>query len=327
MDETENAIVAHSIQFRDRKLKKGHIISRDDIEALKKEGIGSIVVARLEDGDIGEDTAAAGITEALGNKSLGPGKAFTGRCNLYSKIRGLLRIRRTVIDQINKVDESVTIATLRDYSVVEADELVTTVKIIPFAVRSDDLETCLEVIKNNSPVIEVLPFKPRRVGLIQTILPGTKENILDKTYEVLTRRVENLDSKIISELRVEHDESRLVNAIDTLIENNVDMLMIVGASAIVDRRDVIPAAIEKSGGEILHYGMPTDPGNLLLLARHQDIPVLGLPGCARSPKRNGLDLVLERLAVDIHVTSSDIMLLGTGGLLKEISIRPQPRKG
>jgi molybdenum cofactor cytidylyltransferase len=90
---------------------------------------------------------------------------------------------------------------------------------------------------------------------------------------------------------------------------------------------VIPAAIEQAGGSVEHFGMPVDPGNLLLLAHLGDIPVLGLPGCVRSPKLNGFDWVLQRLIADVPVTPRDIMLLGAGGLLKEIPTRPQPRAG
>jgi molybdenum cofactor cytidylyltransferase len=112
-----------------------------------------------------------------------------------------------------------------------------------------------------------------------------------------------------------------------LIDDGHDLVLIAGASAIVDRRDVVPAAIARAGGGIDHFGMPVDPGNLLLLAHHGTVPVLGLPGCARSPKYNGWDMVLERLAADIPVAATDIMAMGAGGLLKEMVNRPQPRQG
>ena len=95
----------------------------------------------------------------------------------------------------------------------------------------------------------------------------------------------------------------------------------------MDRRDVIPSGIAAAGGEVLHLGMPVDPGNLLLLARCRGRPVLGLPGCARSPALNGLDLILERLAAGLDVAPRDIMTMGVGGLLKETAARSQPRRG
>jgi len=71
--------------------------------------------------------------------------------------------------------------------------------------------------------------------------------------------------------------------------------------------------------------MPVDPGNLLLLGRVGRTPAIGLPGCARSPKINGFDWVLQRLCAGVTVTSADITTMGVGGLLKEIPTRPQPR--
>ncbi|MEQ9350526.1 MAG: NTP transferase domain-containing protein, partial [Alphaproteobacteria bacterium] len=105
------------------------------------------------------------------------------------------------------------------------------------------------------------------------------------------------------------------------------LLMVSGASAITDRRDVVPDGITRAGGRILHFGMPVDPGNLLLLARLDGLPVLGLPGCARSPALNGIDWALQRLAAGLELSGSDLMTMGVGGLLKETGERPQPRSG
>jgi molybdenum cofactor cytidylyltransferase len=106
-----------------------------------------------------------------------------------------------------------------------------------------------------------------------------------------------------------------------------DLLLVFGASAITDRRDVIPAAIEAIGGRVHHFGMPVDPGNLLLIGERDRLPIIGAPGCARSPKENGFDWVLQRVLADVPIKPSDIMGMGVGGLLMEIASRPQPRLG
>src|SRR3546814_8729815 len=97
-----------------------------------------------------------------------------------------------------------------------------------------------------------------------------------------------------------------------------DILMMSGASAIVDRRDVLPAGLEAAGGRVTHFGMPVDPGNLMLMGELDGRPAVGLPGCARSPKTNGFDQVLPRLVAGLAVSPQDVMRLGAGGLLKEI---------
>ena len=114
-------------------------------------------------------------------------------------------------------------------------------------------------------------------------------------------------------------------ALATLVREDCEIILMSGASAIVDRRDVLPSALTAAGGSVDHFGMPVDPGNLLLLGRLEDRPVVGLPGCARSPKLNGFDWVLQRLVAGLDVTPEEIMRMGTGGLLKEIASRPLPR--
>jgi molybdenum cofactor cytidylyltransferase len=166
---------------------------------------------------------------------------------------------------------------------------------------------------------------PRRVALIQTRLPGFKESILDKTSEVTGQRLAALGCPLVSEERCAHASADLAPRIAAAIEAGAEMVLVHGASAIVDRRDVIPQAVVAAGGRIDHFGMPVDPGNLLLLGHVGEIAVLGLPGCARSPKVNGFDWVLERLVAGVPVGKREIMQMGAGGLLAEIPSRPLPR--
>jgi len=326
VEQAAQAIVAHSIKLKQRTLKKGTILTNQDIADLKDAGLETIVVARLGADDIGEDQAAQALAREVTNSNLEPDKPFTGRCNIRTSSHGLLHVNSDGIEHINRVHESLTIASLTDLTLISPGEMVATVKIIPFAVESAILESCLDAARKYSPILQVLPFTAKQVGFIQTRSAATREQVLDKTTMVLEQRLAPLQCRVTSELRCRHDNDELGKAVQAMLKTDIDMLLIIGASVIVDRRDIVPAAIEANGGEIIHFGMPTDPGNLLLLARHGNMPVLGLPGCARSPKRNGLDLVLERLAADIPVTASDIMALGHGGLLQEIKSRPQPRE-
>ena len=169
------------------------------------------------------------------------------------------------------------------------------------------------------------PFRGRRVGFIQTRLPGTKESVLDSTTGTLLERLTILGGELVSEIRCAHSSAEISEAVGRLRGLECDMILIAGASAIVDRRDIVPSGIVAAGGEIDHFGMPVDPGNLLLMAHLGEIDVLGLPGCARSLKLNGFDWVLRRRFADIPVTRHDIMTMGAGGLLMEISSRPLPR--
>jgi molybdenum cofactor cytidylyltransferase len=200
--------------------------------------------------------------------------------------------------------------------------MVATVKIIPFAVPRATLDDVLAIV-GERPLVRVAAFRPLAVRLIQTVLPGTSAKMLDKTVRVTRERIEALGGRLLSETRCAHATAALAEAIAE--SGDPDLLLIAGASAITDRQDVLPSAIAASGGEVLHFGMPVDPGNLILLARRAGRPVLGLPGCARSPKLNGFDWVLQRLAAGLEVTPADITRMGVGGLLMEIPTRPQPR--
>ena len=323
LDQAEGVILAHSLKAGSRSFKKGRILSAEDVEALRTAGLENVIAARLEPEDVHEDEAATVIAEALAGDNLSASAAFTGRCNLIAEARGLAAFDRAALDALNLVDEAVTVATLAPFDGVVPRQMVATVKIIPFAVPRPVLQRCLELAA--AARVRVAPFRDRRVGLVQTTLPGGKASLLDKTKAAVDARLAGLDCAPSREHRCRHDATEIAAGLEALKAEGCDLLLVSGASAIVDRRDVVPSGIVLAGGEIDHFGMPVDPGNLMLLAHDSKIPVLGLPGCARSPKLNGLDWVLQRLVAGLAVGPAEIMALGAGGLLKETGGRPLPR--
>ena len=329
--EAEGALLAHSIKTSRAKFKKGRVLSKEDILALQATGVENVIAARLDEGDLSEDVGAMQVASTIMGDGVTCNSAFTGRCNLYANTRGLVVIDSARIDQINLLHESLTIATLPHCDVVIPKQMVATVKVIPFAVSGRIVKTATEIAQTPVPVIDVAKFTAKKMGLILTRLPGTKQSVLENTIKTARARVETLGSTLIASEVVEHEEIVVGAAIQKLRSNGCHVILISGASAIVDRRDVVPLGLESVGGIIDHFGMPVDPGNLMLLGHigegPRKTPVLGLPGCARSPKLNGFDWVLERLSANLEVTPKDIMLMGAGGLLKEIPSRPQPRHG
>ncbi len=323
--EAEGAILAHSVRRGAVSFKKGRILSAEDVAALRDAGLTSVTAARPGPDDVGEDAAAARIAAALRGQGVTVGAAFTGRVNLFAEAAGLFLPDAERIDALNQIDESVTVATLPAFAAVEAGQMVATVKIIPFAAPRAAVEGAEVEASAGQPALRVAPFRPLTAALIQTRLPGVKDSVLDKTVAVTRERLEALNARLVRDSRCYHGEAALADAIAAA--GRVDLLLVAGASAITDRRDVLPAGIERAGGVIDHFGMPVDPGNLLLLARIGDTAVLGLPGCARSPKLNGFDWVLQRIAAGIPVERRDVMRMGVGGLLAEIPSRPLPRAG
>jgi molybdenum cofactor cytidylyltransferase len=324
VEEAVGALAAHSVKAGEASVRKGTLISAEDAARLRAAGIGSIVAVRLDPGDVDENEAAARLAEAIAGREARVDRAFTGRCNLFADSAGVLVVDRDAIDRINAVDEAVTAATLPAYKPVVAGEMIGTVKIIPYAVPEKVLAQAL-AIAGQGGVVRVAPYARSRVGVVSTVLPGLKPTVIQKTLDVLAARLAPAEAAIVAERRVPHEAAALTDDLRRLAAEDTDLIVVFGASAVADRRDVIPSAIEAAGGRIEHFGMPVDPGNLLLIGTLEGKPVIGAPGCARSPKENGFDWVLHRLLADVPVTRRDITGLGVGGLLMEIITRPQPR--
>jgi molybdenum cofactor cytidylyltransferase len=321
--EALGATAVHTIRQGSLVLKKGTLIGSAEVKALEAAGISQIVVARLERGDVPEDEAAAAIAAAVAGQGVRIDRAFTGRANLFAENAGVLVVDKDGIDRLNQVDEAITFATLPAFKPVVPGEMIATVKIIPFAVGNAARDAALVVAK--PWFLRVAPYKVKKIGVISTLLPGLASKVVDKTLKITQERLAPAGASIVAERRVPHVQAALAKALGEVLNDGAELVVVFGASAIADRRDVIPAAVEAIGGRIEHFGMPVDPGNLMLIGTARGQPLIGAPGCARSPKENGFDWVLMRLLAGLPVSRSDITGMGVGGLLMEIVTRPQPR--
>jgi len=317
------ATAVHTIRQGDLVLKKGTLIGPAEIAALEAAGIKDVVVAQLEPDDVAEDIAAAEIAKKVAGPGVHIDRAFTGRANLFAQVPGVLVVDKDAIDRLNRVDEAITFATLPAFKPVVAGEMIATVKIIPFAVAKSARDAALAGVKE--PLLRVAPYRIRKVGVVSTLLPGLAPKVIEKTLKITAERLAPAGASIVAERRVPHERAALARALDEVLKAGAELAIVFGASAIADRRDVIPSALEAIGGKVEHFGMPVDPGNLLMIGDADGRPVLGAPGCARSPKENGFDWVLMRLLAGLPVPREDITGLGVGGLLMEIVTRPQPR--
>ena len=317
------ATAVHTIRQGTLVLKKGTLIGPAEVAALEAAGIKDVVVARLEPGDVSEDKAAAEIAKAVAGEGVHLDRAFTGRANLFAEKAGILVVDKEAIDRLNRVDEAITFATLPAFKPVVAGEMIATVKIIPFATSEASLKASLATA--GKPFVRVAPYKIKKIGVVSTLLPGLAPKVVDKTLRVMEARLAPAGAGIVAERRVPHDQRAVAKAVDEVLKAGAELVVVFGASAIADRRDVIPAAVEAIGGRIEHFGMPVDPGNLMLIGQAGGKPIIGAPGCARSPKENGFDWILMRLLAGLPVSREDVTGLGVGGLLMEIVTRPQPR--
>jgi len=328
IEAAEGVVLAHAVKLAGGSLSKGHRIGAGDIERLRGEAIGQVIAALMEEGDVGEDEAARRLAQAIAPDHLRLSEASTGRVNVYSTVDGLFVASRSAVDRLNSIDPAITLACLNDHVPVRNGDMVATFKIIPLAVSGAKLDLACEVLRSTS-AFEVKPFAGRSVSLIATELPSLKPSVMDKTARVLSRRLVASGSHLVRETRVAHHVEPVAQALlDALrLPDSAPKLVILfGASAVIDAEDVIPEAIRRAGGEVVQVGMPVDPGNLLVLGRIGDIPVIGAPGCARSPKENGFDWVLDRILAGEQPSAVDISGMGVGGLLMEIQARPSLRE-
>ena len=245
------------------------MLDADAVAALRRAGRADVIVARLDPGDVGEDESAARVAAALVGSGLEQGRAGTGRVNLHAARAGLLRIDAGKIDRVNLVSDALTVATLPDYAVVGPRDMVATIKVIPFAVPGAELSAVEAAARTGAAAFTLHPFRALKVGLVLTELPGLKESVTEGTIAATATRVANLGGTLLPSLRCPHAEAPIAAALRQLLEKGAELLLVAGASATVDRRDVGPAGVVAAGGEIVHFGMPVDPGKPHLRRAHR----------------------------------------------------------
>lgn len=328
LSEATGKLLGHNVTGPDgrRVLRKGVRLSAEDVARLEALGRTSVYVAELEPGDIDEDAAATQIARAAaGGAGLRLSTAATGRVNIFADTLGVVRVDAQRLAAVNR-HAGVTLATLRAHTAVREGRMVATLKIIPYGLSAETVAAAAAV----GPVVALTPLLPRHVTMILSGSPGAQNRILRSFANALRPRIEALGSHLgaidFVPLDSEEDEIALAAALQNhCTDRRSDLIVLAGETAIMDRRDIAPRAVERAGGAITCYGAPVDPGNLLLLGYLGAVPVLGAPGCARSPKENIVDLLLPRLLAGDRLTQDDIIQLGHGGLLEDVPERPLPR--
>ncbi|TDE40785.1 molybdopterin-binding protein [Antarcticimicrobium sediminis] len=321
--EAEGAYLAHSIKLEKVRLRKGLKLEAQHLDQIRSGGVDEVIVARLDPGDLHENTAAEQLAaalvpepEAVGLRVTAP---FTGRVNVLADGAGVVRLDVAALEAFNRVEPMITIATVPDFQQMTPGGMVATIKVISFAVSEQQIARACSVARGAlrlaRPVFET-------ASLIITQVPGGPSE--DKGRRVIEARLNALEIQMLDCTSVAHRGADLVPA---LAAAQGQMVLVLTGSATMDIDDVAPLALRQVGGRVERFGMPVDPGNLLFLGDLSGRPVIGLPGCARSPALNGVDWVLSRVACGLEVSEADIAAMGVGGLLKEIPTRPQPRAG
>jgi molybdenum cofactor cytidylyltransferase len=320
--EAEGAILAHSIPLPEGRLRKGCLLGPDEIAALRRLGQSEVIVARLGSDDLHEDAAALAVAQALvpnpGAAGLQLKPVGTGRVNIHAEVTGLAEVLADRVSAVNAVDPMITLATVPPWQRLAEGEMVATVKVIAYGVSQRSVEAaCLA----GADALRMRPVVLSRAALIQTI---TEADDGERGHRAIQQRLQALHVEMQPKRLVPHRQADIAAALASV--TGADLILILTASATSDPHDVAPEAVRQAGGRVDRFGMPVDPGNLLFLGQLGAVPVIGLPGCAKSPALNGADWVMERLICGVPVTAADIAAMGVGGLLKEIPQRGRLRE-
>lgn len=324
LDLAEGAILAHSVTLPDGgRLRKGSRLGAGDLAALRAAGLTEVTAARLGPDDVAEDEAATRLGAALVADPAAQGlrvtQATAGRVNLVSTGPGILQVDSAALLRLNLVHPSITLATLPAWHRLAEGTLCATAKIISYGVPAAALaRACAEA----AGTLRRRPVLHRTASLILTEVPGLDPKLVAKGRKAVEARLRALGVDLVSCVTVPQETDAIAAALRAAPGA---ILLIQTGSATSDLEDTAPAALRAAGGRVHRFGLPVDPGNLLFHGDLGDRPVIGLPGCARSPAMNGADWVLERLACGLSLSDADIAAMGLGGLLKETPLRGRAR--
>lgn len=323
--DAQGTILAHNLydEMSQRILNKGRCLSEADITKLLSYGFDTITVAQADENDIHENDAARRIGNALAGQGIAVKAPGVGRANLMSSVRGVLRVNAPILEQVNNIYDGISIASMREHSLINAKELVTLVKIVPFFVPNARVLDIERLTADASSVISVRPLQSRKVALIISGPQSVREKLLHDFDAPVRQRIEFLDSELIEPIYVSHNAETIANALRDCTQ--YDLILVASVSAIIDIDDIVPTALRMAGGTVTIHGVPVDPGTLLMMGYLNDVPVVGAPGCIKSPKVNVIDWVLPRLLSGERLTRANFVRMGHGGLLQDITNRPMPR--
>jgi molybdenum cofactor cytidylyltransferase len=294
-------------------LAKGHIISDEDVRVLESEGMETIWVTELEDGEIGEDDAVNAVASEMGCGSFEIRLAAGGRANLLATENCCVLVDDDLLKQINYTG-SVVIASSTNFGYAVAGQRIATVKSAPFAVAKEQLEAVINIIKERGPILQARPVRNPSVGVLYTD-PISGERARQLFENIMRQRLERFGVNANFVLACTEDENSVSRCLQHLLRSKPSVILVASTTAPAGPEDVIGQALLRVGGQFERFLAPVEPGNLLLLAYKDDIPIVSAPGCFRSAKPNVVDMVLPPLLARYHVTGWEIACLGHGGLL------------
>ncbi len=327
VEEAVGMVLAHDItrivpgEFKGAAFKKGHIVRAEDIPRLLDLGKEHLYVWEAKEGWLHEDDAARAIVEA----TAGPGLTFSepkeGKINYVAQFPGILKIDVERLYRVNSVDQ-VVLSTLHNNMPVKEGQVVAGTRVIPLVIQEEKIYQ-VKAIGQKGPIIQVIPLKAKKVGIVTTGNEVFKGRIKDGFGPALERKMSHYGCEIVKQIIVPDDIRLIKNAIIEIKEGGAEIILTTGGMS-VDPDDVTPLSIRELGADIVSYGSPVLPGAMFLLAYWQETPILGLPGCVMYAKQTVFDLVFPRLLAGEVLQKQDLIQLGHGGLCMDCEVCRYP---
>jgi molybdenum cofactor cytidylyltransferase len=294
-------------------LAKGHVLSEEDVQLLETEGMGQVWVTELEQGEVGEDDAVMAVATEMGCGSLEIRLAAGGRANLFATEDCCVLIDDDLLRQIN-CTSSVVIATLPNFGFAKGGQRVATVKSAPFAVAESQLEAVRMILRERGPILQARPIRSPAVGVLYSD-PLNGERARQLFENIMRQRLERFGATANFALASLEEEASIGRSLQHLVRTKPTVVLVASTTAPAGPEDVVGRALAHIGCHMERFLAPVEPGNLLLLAYKDDVPIVSAPGCFRSAKPNVVDMILPAMLARYRVTGWEIACLGHGGLL------------
>ena len=320
-EEAVGLVIGHDMtkivpgEFHGPRFRRGHIIKHEDIPELLSMGKEHIYVIEEEEDWVHEEEAALRIGKAISGANLQLGEPKQGRVNIKSTVDGVLKVNKALLYEINSI-EDIALATWHNNTVCHPGTIIAGTKVIPLYTTEDKMKTLENLCEKRGKVIEVLPLRNKKVGIVITGSEVFKGRIKDKFSDVMHKKVETLGSTVHHQVIVPDDEDIIGQALVDMKNKGCEVIILCGGLS-VDPDDVSVEGVQKSGAMIISYGFPVMPGAMVLYAELGDIPILGAPGAVIFNRTTIIDVMLPRLLAGDKITKEDIIELGHGGLCLE----------
>jgi len=327
VEEAVGKKVAHDMtqiipgEFKGARFKKGYVIKQEDLPVLRDMGKENIYIIDLKKGFVHEDEAADRIASIATAKGIIFGKPAEGKIQLEANYKGFIKIKKELLFEANKIDD-ILITTIHSDVPVEKGDILAGIRVNPLVIEENKIKELKKLLAGKK-IFSLIPFNNPRVGVVVTGNEVYSGRIKDKFIPVLKKKCERWGGELLRVIFTPDDKEKIRSALLELKKEGAEVL-ITGGGMSVDPDDVTPAGIKDTGAEVISYGVPVLPGNKLMIAYLDDIPILGLPACVIFYEITVFDLIYPRILAGEKINKEEIVKLSLGGLCRHCDVCQYP---